>query len=196
MAAKKSQGANAPKPTVETTPDVDADVEARLAELEAEARADAAASAAAAEPAPAAPEPTISVEVEPEEEASEPEPFRPAETSAAVEDDEASHPTPSVEPTQRRDPRETGAAARKGLTDAVGKVVSMFDGVAPGHSNTIIFGIIGVIAALLLFSVGFWRTLFVVVMVTIGVAIGQYLDGTPKIIDFIRRVIAEFRGTN
>jgi uncharacterized membrane protein len=33
-------------------------------------------------------------------------------------------------------------------------------------------------------------------MVTMGVAIGQYLDGTPKIINFIRRVIAEFRGTN
>lgn len=186
MAAKKSQGANAPKPTVETTPDVDADVEARLAELEAEARADAAASAAAAEPAPAAPEPTISIEVESDQEASEPEPFRPAETSAAVEDDEASHPTPSVEPTQRRDPRETGAAARKGLTDAVGKVVSMFDGVAPGHSNTIIFGIIGVIAALLLFSVGFWRMIVLVLFILVGVAIGESLDGDPRIINMVK----------
>lgn len=67
---------------------------------------------------------------------------------------------------------------------------------APNHENALLGGLMGLIVAVLMFVAGFWRTLFVVVMVTIGVAIGQYLDGTPKIIDFIRRVIAEFRGTN
>jgi uncharacterized membrane protein len=67
---------------------------------------------------------------------------------------------------------------------------------APNHENALLGGLMGLIVAVLMFVAGFWRTLFVVVMVTIGVAIGQYLDGTPKIINFIRRVIAEFRGTN
>lgn len=67
---------------------------------------------------------------------------------------------------------------------------------APNHENALLGGLMGLIVAVLMFVAGFWRTLFVVVMVTVGVAIGQYLDGTPKIINFIRRVIAEFRGTN
>ncbi len=68
--------------------------------------------------------------------------------------------------------------------------------VAPGHENALLGGLLGLVVAVLMFVAGFWRTLFVVVMVTIGVAVGQYLDGTPKIINFIRRVIVEFRGNN
>lgn len=67
---------------------------------------------------------------------------------------------------------------------------------APKHENALLGGLMGLIVAVLVFVAGFWRTLFVVAMVTIGVAIGQYLDGTPRIINFVRRVIAEFRGTN
>lgn len=68
--------------------------------------------------------------------------------------------------------------------------------VAPNHENALLGGLLGLVVAVLMFVAGFWRTLFVVVMVTIGVAVGQYLDGTPKIINFIRRVIVEFRGNN
>lgn len=68
--------------------------------------------------------------------------------------------------------------------------------VAPNHENALLGGLLGFIVAVLMFVAGFWRTLFVVVMVTVGVAIGQYLDGSPKIIDFIRKVIVEFRGNN
>ena len=44
------------------------------------------------------------------------------------------------------------------------------------------------------FLVGFWETLFVVLLMVVGVALGQYLDGDPKIVNFIRRFLSEGRG--
>lgn len=62
--------------------------------------------------------------------------------------------------------------------------------IAPGHEHALIGGVCGLVIALLIYVVGFWRTLFVCLLVFVGAAIGQYLDGDPKILSFIRRVIA------
>jgi uncharacterized membrane protein len=58
----------------------------------------------------------------------------------------------------------------------------------PGHENAVFGGICGLIVAVLVFAIGFWQTLFVVICVLIGVAIGQYLDGNPTVVKAFRRM--------
>ena len=58
----------------------------------------------------------------------------------------------------------------------------------PGHEYAVSFGFLGLITAILLFLVGFWRTLLVVILVTLGVAIGQKFDGDPKIFTFFHNL--------
>ena len=132
-------------------------------------------------------------------------------TIAAPSEDEMAQPEvePMVDHGQPHTGEQPSAAqgkkptAAKGASDSSSNKKQPVQGLAayltkfaPNHENALLGGLMGLIVAVLMFVAGFWRTLFVVVMVTIGVAIGQYLDGTPKIINFIRRVIAEFRGTN
>jgi uncharacterized membrane protein len=59
----------------------------------------------------------------------------------------------------------------------------------PGHGNAIFFGLVGLAAAILIFSLGFWRTLLIAVLVVAGVAFGQYLDGDPRIVNVFRRLL-------
>jgi uncharacterized membrane protein len=61
---------------------------------------------------------------------------------------------------------------------------------APGHSNAVIFGVLGVVVALLIFWVGFFQALFVALMATAGVAFGQWLDGDPRIINAVKHLLA------
>lgn len=66
----------------------------------------------------------------------------------------------------------------------------------PGHENAALGGIAGLIVALLIFFVGFWQTLFVALMVCVGIAVGQLLDGDPKIIRALKKLLDNLRGTN
>ena len=129
------------------------------------------------------------------------------EKKALLEEEPTDAFEPAVEGEQADAPQKKSAAAKggsaKGAASAAGKKEQPVQGlaawlskVAPNHENALLGGLLGLAVAVLMFVAGFWRTLFVVVMVTIGVAIGLYLDGTPKIVNFIRRVIAEFRGNN
>lgn len=59
----------------------------------------------------------------------------------------------------------------------------------PGHENAVLCGFAGFLAALLLFIIGFWETLLLVLCITVGVALGQQLDGDPKIIAFFRSLL-------
>lgn len=59
----------------------------------------------------------------------------------------------------------------------------------PGHENAVLCGFAGFLIALLLFIIGFWATLLLVVCITIGVAIGQELDGDPKIVTFFKNLL-------
>ena len=56
----------------------------------------------------------------------------------------------------------------------------------PGHEKAFIGGVLGLICALLFLWLGVWKTLIVVIFVVAGVAIGQYLEGDPKILSVIR----------
>ena len=83
-------------------------------------------------------------------------------------------------------PKKTVAQKVSGTRDSV---VSTLDAVSPGHSHAIGYGLLGLVIALLAFWLGFWRTLVVAFFVLVGVAIGQAVDGDPKIINAIKRLI-------
>ena len=57
----------------------------------------------------------------------------------------------------------------------------------PGHENAVFGGICGLVVAMLVFAIGFWHTLFIVLCVLVGVAIGQYLDGNPTVVKFVSK---------
>ena len=92
--------------------------------------------------------------------------------------------------------RETSAPAsqKSKLSSAMRNPSGWLQGSFPGHEHAALGGLVGLVLALCVFLVGFWQTLFVSVLVVVGIAVGQYLDGDPKIINFIRRLIAEARG--
>lgn len=124
---------------------------------------------AKAKEAPSTPKPKPKTKVAPAE--------KPAGSKAAAKD--VGSAKPAGEATQAKSVR------------GVAKSFSKF---APGHENAVLGGIVGLVVAILMFAIGFWHTLFVSVMVAAGVALGQYLDGDPRIVNLIRRIIAEFRG--
>ena len=62
-----------------------------------------------------------------------------------------------------------------------------------GHENAALGGACGLAVALLVFSIGVLRALFVVLCVGIGVVIGQAFDGNPKVIRAVRRIFSDNR---
>lgn len=59
----------------------------------------------------------------------------------------------------------------------------------PHSRNAVLGGICGLVVALLLFSVGLLKTLVIALLVTIGVACGQYADGDPKLVNLVRELM-------
>lgn len=56
----------------------------------------------------------------------------------------------------------------------------------PGHEHAFWGGVIALLVAVLGFIIGPLRLLLVIILVVVGVAIGQVLDGDPKIIRLVR----------
>ncbi len=83
------------------------------------------------------------------------------------------------------------ASADEGAKHAhpVEAVQSWIHATFPGHENAVLCGFAGFLVALLLFIIGFWATLLLVLCITIGVAIGQELDGDPKIVTFFKNLL-------
>ena len=63
----------------------------------------------------------------------------------------------------------------------------------PGHEHAVFGGICGLVVAILVFAIGFWKTLFVVICVLVGVAIGQYADGDTTVVRAISRFFSDNR---
>lgn len=72
------------------------------------------------------------------------------------------------------------------LQRAAKAVASWVKSTFPGHEKSFIGGLIGLVGALLFLSLGIGRALVVVIFVLIGVAVGQYLEGDPKILTALR----------
>lgn len=88
----------------------------------------------------------------------------------------------------RQSYRQSGEAAGRAFRDAKKNATEVFDGMAPGHGNEIFFGLVGLLAAVLFFVVGFWQTLAIVLLVIVGVAFGQWVDGKPTILNAVKRL--------
>lgn len=107
-------------------------------------------------------------------------------------------PTPTIEqdtpaPQPAPAPQQAPAGEPFSPTKAAGKAGAWFKRTFPGHENSVIFGLIGLVAAILLFVVGVWRTLIITLFVVTGVAIGQVVDGDPKILRALQRLFSERR---
>ncbi len=87
------------------------------------------------------------------------------------------------------------AASKKSnpLTSATGAMRAWLHDAVPGHECAAIGGILGLVVAILVFTIGFWRAFFVALCVVIGVMIGQYVDGNPRIVRVVRKLFSDNR---
>ena len=109
---------------------------------------------------------------------------------AAIESEPAPAAAPAPAPEAPKEPAREPFSAGK----AAGKASAWLKRTFPGNENAAIFGAIGLLAAVLIFIVGIWRALIVALFVVAGVAMGQVVDGDPKILRAIQRFISDRRG--
>lgn len=104
--------------------------------------------------------------------------------------------TVEQEPSSDATPKPDAAPASRPFSVAAsaGKVSAWFKRTFPGREHAVIFGIAGLVAAILIFALGVWRTLVIALFVVAGVAIGQVADGDPKILRAVRRFLSDRRG--
>lgn len=63
----------------------------------------------------------------------------------------------------------------------------------PGHEHAFWGGVLGLVLALAFFAIGIWRTLVIVVLVLLGVALGLALDGDSRLWDTLRHLFSSNR---
>ena len=93
-------------------------------------------------------------------------------------------PAPAAAPAseENRAPESPSATGQAATPGALTRAVTWFDATFPHSRHAVIGGVCGLVIALLLFAIGIPKTLVIVVLVVAGVAVGQYLDGDPKLI--------------
>ena len=108
-----------------------------------------------------------------------------AQTSAAQPSgdaaESASGPEPAAQPASGPEP-----AAQPG---AFARASHWIDETFPNSRNAVLGGVTGLVVALLLFTIGVLKTLAIAILVVVGIACGQYLDGDPKIVRFIQNLM-------
>ena len=60
----------------------------------------------------------------------------------------------------------------------------------PGHENAFWGGVLGLLAAIVLLAFGIFKTLILLVLVVAGIAVGQLVDGDPKLIRALQRLFS------
>lgn len=98
-----------------------------------------------------------------------------AQTSAAQSSGDAAESASGTEP-----------AAQPG---AFARASHWLDETFPNSRNAVLGGVTGLVVALLLFTIGVLKTLAIAILVVVGIACGQYLDGDPKIVRFIQNLM-------
>ena len=81
-----------------------------------------------------------------------------------------------------------GASAPAGA-GALDRLSAWFAETFPHSRYAVLGGLAGLVVALLLFWIGVLKTLVIVVLVVVGVAIGQYLDGDPRLIRIVQGLV-------
>lgn len=90
-------------------------------------------------------------------------------------------------------PNQPPAAGQAAAGSYFGRIASWFKRTFPGRENAVLFGLLGLIIAVLIFVIGIWRSSVIAIFVVAGVAIGQAVDGDPKIVRAIQRFISSRR---
>lgn len=108
-----------------------------------------------------------------------------AQTSAAQPSGDVAQPAsdtePAAQPASGPEP-----AAQPGV---LARASRWLDETFPNSRNAVLGGVTGLVVALLLFSIGVLKTLVIAILVVVGIACGQYLDGEPKIVRFIQNLM-------
>ena len=60
----------------------------------------------------------------------------------------------------------------------------------PGHEHAFWGGVLGFLAAILFLVLGLFRALVIIVLVVVGVAVGQALDGDSRLMDLFQRIFS------
>lgn len=107
--------------------------------------------------------------------------------------------TPAPAPKTQAEGKEQGKAgnAASGDSGAAGSAAAGFSRVSawvsktfPGHENAFWGGVLGLVAAVVLLAFGIFKTLVLVVLVVAGIAVGQLVDGDPKLIRALQRLFS------
>ena len=77
----------------------------------------------------------------------------------------------------------TSSAAAPGVLE---RICTWFAETFPNSRHAVLGGLAGLVVAIMLFTIGILKTLVILVLVVVGVACGQYLDGDPKIIRMVQ----------
>ena len=62
-------------------------------------------------------------------------------------------------------------------------------GYADAHPHAVLYGLLGFVLAVLILVIGLWDTIVIAVFVTVGVIIGQTIDGDNAAVNFISRIL-------
>ena len=138
---------------------------------------------------PVAPAVKIDVEPEPEADAEAPAQGEKPEDEPEAHADAAEEPVPA-EPEATAEPAAASEEKPAPAPATGGGPIVWLRRTFPGNEHAVVGGVAGLICALLLFAIGIWRTIVIVVLMFAGVAIGQISDGDPKIIRAIGRIFS------
>lgn len=108
-----------------------------------------------------------------------------AQTSAAQPSGDATESASGTEPAAQP-ASGTEPAAQPGV---LARASRWLDETFPNSRNAVLGGVTGLVVALLLFTIGVLKTLVIAILVVVGIACGQYLDGEPKIVRFIQNLM-------
>lgn len=83
-------------------------------------------------------------------------------------------------------PEPAAAAPEPG---AFARASQWLDQTFPHSRNAVLGGLCGLAVAILLFTIGIFKTLVIAILVVAGVALGQFADGDPKLVRIVEKLI-------
>lgn len=83
-----------------------------------------------------------------------------------------------------------GAASGEPARDGLGCVCDWVRRTFPGGEGAFWGGVVGLVAAIAFLVLGVWYTAVIAAFVLVGVAVGQVVDGDPKIWNLIRSLFS------
>lgn len=104
--------------------------------------------------------------------------------------DDAASSAPEPTPASAQDTGDQPTDGSDGFRMGASRVSAWVSRTFPGHENAFWGGVCGLVCALVFFAIGFWHTVLIGVLVLVGVAVGQLLDGDPRLIDALRRLFS------